>query len=629
MKFFKSRHKQSSNNPQTADAATTVANQAAEFQSPAAIDAAPIISPAAASMKLDRYDLHTLVKKISTITTDYNQTRAQLQAQLFAELEEQRETRRTVKQDLAQTNHRIDDLNQQLAKALDNTDLTQQVASADEQLQTLQAQIDNQQVTLKTLTAQLVEQTKKQRALANQQQHLTTTRQRIVQTLHAEQDPLKLLASVETYRTQLEQLAGQLQQVSAQQTATRAQQTQLTTATNVNKQQLQQLKKQLAAAQATKMAAKQAIQLRAGQQSQQLADLATQLDQLTANQQRATAHLAKLNTHIKLAKQQLLDWFGTTHQVRQLNTDNEHHYVVALDSFLPQQPDALVQTVTRLLAAGASTVGLYSALFDINLVAELEVWADQNQLDQQQLTIINPLYQLQNQGIATGERVQLPTNIADQQWDAANHVRTVTLTDNHGQLKVDYQTDDDTRIKAISYLTNGHLIKRSFFNQHGLLAANALFDADGALTQEQYYRLDGLVSLIVDYQAGQQVNVKLFNSSGIQTNTFTNTATFTTWWLAHYLPQPCAMVGLLENDTYQQLMQQPQIKAVPFISATYTHSAQLTTYLQQTTQTQFIVANYQTAQVVIQNSPGNLELLYLNPVYLPAQIDNPRQLASS
>jgi len=629
MKIFKSRRKLADHNSKPTNTATAGPTLETDFQPSTAIDPAPIIPPAVASINLDHYDLHTLVTKISTITTDYNQTRAQLQAQLFAELEEQRETRQTIEQDLAQTNTRIDDLNQQLAKALDNTDLTQQVTAADEQLTTLQAQIDRQQTTFKALTDQLVTQTKKQHSLASQQQQLTMTRQSIVQTLHAEQDPLKLLATAEAYRTRLEQLAGQLQQVKAQQTANNAQKTQLTTAVNVNKTQLQQLKQQLKAAQATKMAAKQAIQLRAGQQSQQLAALAAQLDQLTISQQRATVRLTKLNAQIKLAKQQLLDWFGTTHQVRQLNTDNDHHYVVALDSFLPQQPDALVQTVTRLLAAGAKTVGLYSALFDINLVAELKAWADQNHIDWQRLTIINPLYQLQNQGVVSGEPVELPTNIADQQWDATQHVRTVTLTDNRGQLNVAYQADDETQIKAISYLNDGHLVKRSFFNQHGLLAANALFDADGTLTQEQYYRLDGLVSLIIDYQAGQQVNVKLFNSSGIQTNTFTNTDAFTTWWLTHYLPQPCAMVGLLESNNYQQLMQLPQLKAVPFISAAYTHNAQLTTYLQQTTQTQFIVANYQTAQVVIQNSPGNLDLLYLNPVYLPAQIDNPRQLASN
>ncbi|BDZ29824.1 hypothetical protein RA086_01430 [Lactiplantibacillus sp. WILCCON 0030] len=628
MKFFKSREKEVTNDTNALKVQAKSSPQVKSTTMPKPTVTAATTKPVEkkpATTPTSSYDLNTLIKKITTITADYNQVRTQLQSQLFTELDEQRQTKTKVQQTIVTTNQALEATTTKLAelKKLDSVELEAQLKKDQTSITSLnQSQLQLKQ-TLSTLADQLKVITARQKSLQAAKDKLTKSRDEIVTKLHAEADPLKILSLAEAYRERLENLEKQTKQLAEQQSQADAEAVKLNVRSHEAETDLRELNEQLKHAQSAQTATEKQLSTEQRDQKKQLASQEQQLNQLKQTKQRSTEQLAQLTKQIEHNERQLANWFGTVHRVLPLPVDEHHQYAVALDAFLPKHPVALVQTVQRLLSMGANRVGLYSELFDINLSSEIDLWANENGLDRDHLTIINPLYQIQNQGNLTGEPVKLPQNIAKKQWDPAQQILNVILSDNSGQLQVKYRLENPELIGEISYITGNQLTKRSFFDSHGLLSANALFNADGSLAQEQYYRRDGLVGLTIDYQGGQQAGVALFDGAGIQTNTFINTESMIAWWMHHYFPQGCALVGHIASDNYNQFVHDNHITAVPFVSEDFLTSEQLHDYLQQPNQQQFIVANYQTAQALIQNTANNLELGYLNSVYLPSQIAGP------
>jgi len=632
LKFFKSREKEVTNS--TNALKTRVAPSQAQPTStskttyPTAEPTKKVIAkqPTTEEVTVKRsYDLDTLIKRITSISSDYNQVRTQLQNQLFTELDEQQQTKLNVQKTIAKTNQQIEATTKTVdeLKALDSADLESQLAEKQKEIANLTRSQPLFDKNLTALADKLKVIAKQQSSLQAKQDKLTHNREKIVTKLHAEQDPLKILSLAEAYRERLETIEKQTKQLAEQQSQADAEAAKLNIQVQQTNEELTQLNDSLKIANNEQKAIEKKLSTKQTQQKQQLSHGEQQLQTLTQTKERATAQLTHLTKQIEHNKRQLANWFGTTHQVLPLPMDDQHQYAVALDAFLPDHPVALVQTVQRLLDLGAGQVGLYSELFDINLPAEIDLWASENGLDRSKLELINPLYQIQNQGNLSGEPVKLPQNIAHKDWDPKLQVSNVVLTDNSGSLQVKYRPENPELIGEISYITGNHVTKRSFFNSHGLLSANALFAADGSLKQEQYYRKDGLVGLTVDYQAGQQAGVALFDGAGIQTNTFINTETMITWWMQNHFRQSCALVGHIDSKAYNHFVQQNQLAAVPYVAEGSLNSEQLSYYLQQQNQHRFIVADYQTAQSLIQHTNNNLELGYLNSVYLPSQITGP------
>jgi len=631
MKFFKSREKEVTN--RTNALKTRAESSPSESKStpvptvtPATTTKKAIASPDTETGTVKRsYDLDTLIKKITSISADYNQVRTQLQNQLFNELDEQQQTKQTVQQTIVKTNQQMAATSKTITKLkqLDSDELEAQLAAKQKAIANLTRSQPLFTDNLTALADKLKVISDRQAGLKTKQDKLSGNRDEIVAKLHAEEDPLKILSLAEAYRERLEKIEKQSKQLDEQQSQADDEASQLNVQVQQTNEELTELNKSLKVATDEQQTIEKQLSVEQSQQKHQLSQGEQQLETLTQTKTRATAQLAHLTKQIEHNKRQLANWFGTTHQVLPLPMDEHHQYAVALEAFLPDHPVALAQTAQRLLDLGANRVGLYSELFDINLSNEIDLWASENELDRDQLTIINPLYQIQNQGSLTGEPVKLPQNIAHKEWDPALQVSNVVLNDNSGQLQVKYRPENPELIGEISYITGDHLTKRSFFNSHGLLSANALFTADGSLEQEQYYRKDGLVGLTIAYKDGQQAGVALFDGAGIQTNTFINTESMITWWMRHYYPQDCALIGHIDNDNYNRFVQQNHLAAVPFVAASSLNSEQLNYYLQQPDQQRFIVADYQTAQSLIQHADSNLELGYLNSVYLPTQIAGP------
>lgn len=632
LKFFKSREKEVTNSTNAlktrVEPSQTQPTSTTKTTYPTAEPAKKALSKQTATTEVTvkrSYDLDTLIKKITSISSDYNQVRTQLQNQLFTELDEQQQTKENVQQTIAKTNQQIEATTKTVdeLKQVDSAELEAQLHDKQKSIENLARSQPLFNKNLATLADKLKVVAKQQANLKTKQDKLTHNREEIVTKLHAEQDPLKILSLAEAYRERLETIEKQTKQLAEQQSQADAEAVKLNVQVQQTNEELTQLNDSLKTAANEQTAIEKKLAAKQTQQKQKLSHGEQQLETLTQTKERATTQLAHLTKQIEHNKRQLANWFGTTHQVLPLPMDDQHQYAVALDAFLPEHPVALVQTVQRLLDLGAGQVNLYSELFDINLPSEIDLWASENSLDREQLNIINPLFQIQNQGNLTGEPVKLPQNIAHKEWDPAEQVSNVVLEDNSGRLQVKYRPENPELIGEISYITGDQVTKRSFFNTHGLLSANALFNADGSLEQEQYYRKDGLVGLTIDYQGGQQAGVALFDAAGIQTNTFINTESMIKWWMQHHFPQNCALVGHIDSDAYNRFVQQNQLAAVPFVAESSLNSDQLNYYLQQQNQQRFIVADYQTAQSLIQHTNNNLELGYLNSVYLPSQITGP------
>lgn len=583
---------------------------------------APKVVPLRPTKATTNYDINVLINKITTITADYNRVRAEIQTRLLTELDDDRQTHLTAEQRLVELAAQTKDTQRALttSQQIDTPALKQELAALTTTVAALQTTVNTAEHGEAKYSAQLTHLQVKQQQLATAIEQCQNDRQTIVQTLHSEVDPLKILDLAEAYREQLMTTAQKTLGLSQQQTRLASEEATLTAQKSAHTIQLTQVKTQLSQALSQQQLLTTKLSNLHTQQTRQFKQQLQHYDRLT---QQTQAQLVKLTQSISQKESQLTAWFGNTHLVSPLTIDQQHHYAISLDAFLPNQPQALVQTVQRLLNLGTEKIGLYSALFDINLPAEIEAWAGQNGIDQRRLTLINPLFQIQNQGVPIKHKVTLPENIAAKHWDESHQVLSLTLTDNSGDLKVSYQSNDSDSIREISYFNAQKLTKRSFYNQRGLLAANALFDAQGQLAQEQYYRNDGLVGLLINYQQSQQTEVQLFDSFGIQTNSFTNTEQLTTWWIKHYFPTDCALIGHIENTTYTHLIGQTNLEAVPYITEANLSASRIGKRLASAAPTRFIVANHKAAQALIQTATQNLELLSLNAVYLPFEISGP------
>lgn len=560
--------------------------------------------------------------KITAIAADYNQVRAEIQGRLLTELNEDRQAELAATQRLAIISTKAQSTQQALltSQKVDTPALKQQLNTHAKTIATLHLSIEQAQHTQATYSRQLSQQNAKQAKLSTAIAQCETQRQAIITVLHTEEDPFRILDLAETYRQQLQLTAQNNHRLTRQLANLTSTQTALTQKQADSTAKLTALQKQLAQATSQQAIITAKLAKIHTQQTNQYQQQLQHFDQVT---QQTKAQLVKLTHQIAQKEDQLTTWFGNAHQVSPLTVDAEHQYAISLDAFLPNQPHAMLQTVQRLLALGTEQIGLYSALFDINLSAEIDAWASQNGIASSQLKLINPLFQIQNQGTPSNQKATLPTNIAEKHWDETHQVLNLKLADNQWRLKVTYQPDEPNNIRDISYFKSEALTKRSFYNHEGRLSANALFNHQGILKQEQYYRQDGLVGLVVNYHQGQQSEVQLFDQSGIQTNTFTNTTQLTTWWIKHYFPRDCALIGQFESPAYTQLIDQTNLEAVPYISEANLSTTSLTQRLAAATATRFIVNNHKAAQALIQTANENLELLSLNAVYLPFQIAGP------
>jgi len=132
LKFFKSREKEVTNSTNALKTRVTPSQTQPTSTSkttyPTAEPTKKVISkqPTTEEVTVKRsYDLDTLIKRITSISSDYNQVRTQLQNQLFTELDEQQQTKLNVQKTIAKTNQQIEATTKTVdeLKALDSADL--------------------------------------------------------------------------------------------------------------------------------------------------------------------------------------------------------------------------------------------------------------------------------------------------------------------------------------------------------------------------------------------------------------------------------------------------------------------------------------------------------------------------
>ncbi|MFD1485403.1 hypothetical protein ACFQ5J_09195 [Lacticaseibacillus baoqingensis] len=626
MKFFKSRNKTDNVTPAPTDLPQAQEAAAEETATVTAVRTEPEPSEVVRFPADD--SLESLMGQIARIADQYNTTRQALQNQLFAQRDKQQRELTDQEALLEKTQKTVAEATEQLTqlRAADTQDLETKLSEVDSYIEEAQKKVHHQGAIIGDLSQQLKASQQQQDELTKKHDALAKTQTDIVAKLHAEADPLKLLTLAESYRTKLEDLKQQDHDVATQQAKLADAHQQLTANKAQEDQQLAKLNAEIKRLNERKDDVTQQIKTTQSKQKKAVADLEKKLADAKHHLTQTQNRIQELNAQLSTSATQLIAWFGTAHQLLPLPMDETHHYILDLDAFLPKHADELAQIAQRLAQADDQKVGLFSTYFDINLAQEIHTWAAQNGLHDDQVEIINPLYQLQTLGKATAKPVALPQNIASKTWSDDHRILNVTLNDNDWQLRIHYNTAKNEQIAQIDYVMNDKMTKRSYFNTEGLLSANALFDPDGFLHKEEYFRRDGLVALIVNYRQGSQIGLELYNAAGILTNNFANTDDLTTWWLQHHYPQQSGLIGRLDNEKYRTLTKKHRLASVPFVSAEMLQNQDLVADLSASATSTYIVANHRVADSMIQLVDQDLQLLQLNAAFLPAQISSPKLL---
>lgn len=605
---------------QSSKSKASPASQNAPQSKSAATNHEPDRSP---SEKID-----TAKNNLKQAIATYNDARRALQTSMFTRRDDLQVTLNRTKNEAEQVQHNIHALQLNLAQKHDA-----ELASPQKVIQDLKERADKIKAELKTKQVTLDELNRQHHVLEEQAKATVAERKRfkqeedkIMDAFADIKEPEKMLVFADAHREQIAKTKAGEQKLDKTQEALKNQLESSMAQINQTNDEIAKIKSD----QAKNDQAMATAQSNLDQIKAKITDAENtnkdKLKQATQHQNKLSELSTKLTDQLRKINQEINSWLTFAQPVHSLEETDDSPLVLDIDSFSTKDFDVLTPLAQMLCALPQKKVGIFTTYFNVDLVSTLDAWLKANDFDTSNTQIINCLYQLQNEGDSTGTPATLPTNIQNRHWNEDHTVESITLPDGQTNMLVTYQSNPERQTKLIaeiSYRDGTNLKKESYFSKDGVLSANAYYDDESHVIRKEFYRRDGLMVVSASYQDEKLTNINIFNEAGLQTNTFDSLLSLNVWWLQKSFPSTGAMIGNFESKEYHQLVDNSEIKLVPFVDKSDVESDDFTHWLETHKQEAFITDNSMTQSILAKKLKTALYVNSLTKMSLPVQLSLP------